>query len=322
MGSISSGFIGVATDWRGARPLGNAYLVYRYARDVLPLLETFCAVAEYGSLTRAAEHLNLSQPAVTRQLKSLERQIGAVLVTRTPQGVTLTAAGQAILPHARQALSAVRALQQAAVGVSETGRLRIAAGLMATLYVLPPVVARFRERYPQVTVELQPADQRIAVERLLEYEVDAAVIASPVKSPQVRGVPILHDPLLLITGPAAAAGPTSLSELRDCTLLVLPSTTGLHQQIVAALRELHVVAHLVEHPTAETIKSAVALGMGCSILPVSAVRDELAVGRLSGRPLTDWPGAERIIHALVRAEGRPPKAVADFVGLLRRHYRG
>src|SRR5262249_55314939 len=83
-------------------PEGNANLVYRYARDVLPLLETFCAVAEYGSLTRAAEHLNLSQPAVTRQLKTLERQLGAVLVTRTPQGVSLTAVGQAVLPHARQ----------------------------------------------------------------------------------------------------------------------------------------------------------------------------------------------------------------------------
>jgi DNA-binding transcriptional LysR family regulator len=308
---------------RSARtPEGNANLVYRYARDVLPLLETFCAVAEYCSLTRAAEHLNLSQPAVTRQLKTLERQLGAVLVTRTPQGVTLTAVGQAVLPHARQALAAVRALEQAASTASETGRLRIASGLMATLYVLPPVVARFRERYPQVQVDLQPADQRVAVERLLEYEVDAAVIASPVRSPHVRGVPILHDPLLLVTGPGAAAdGPTSLSHLRGSTVLVLPSTTGLHQQVAEALRERKVSAHLVEHPTAETIKAAVALGVGCSILPVSAVRDELAAGKLSGRPLSDWPGAERVIHALVRAEGRPPTPVADFITLLRRHYR-
>jgi DNA-binding transcriptional LysR family regulator len=312
----------LTTAWLRAAPLGNANLVYRYARDVLPLLETFCAVAEYGSLTRAAEHLNLSQPAVTRQLKTLERQLGAVLVTRTPHGVTLTAMGQAVLPHARQALSAVRAVQQAAVGASETGRLRIAAGLMATLYVLPPVVARFRERYPSVQVELQPADQRIAVERLVEYEVDAAVIASPVRSPQVRGVPILHDPLLLVTPSSAQGdGATSLSQLRENTVLVLPAATGLHQQIADALRKRKVSCRLVEYPTAETIKTAVALGMGCSILPVSAVREELASGKLSGRPLADWPGAERIIHALVRAEGRPPKPVADFITLLRRHYR-
>jgi len=77
----------------------------------------------------------------------------------------------------------------------------------------------------------------------------------------------------------------------------------------------------VEYPTAETIKTAVALGMGCSVLPVSAVREELASGKLAGRPLTDWPGAERIIHVLVRAEGRPPKPVADFIALLRGHYR-
>lgn len=291
---------------------------------MLPLLETFCAVAEYRSFTRAAEHLSLSQPAVGRQLKTLERQLGAVLVTRTPQGVTLTAVGQAVLPHARQALAAVRALQQAATSASQTGRLRIASGLMATLYVLPPVVARFREQYPQVQVDLLPADQRLAVQRLLEYEVDAAVIASPVRSPHVRGVPILHDPLLLVTVPGADAdGPTSLSQLRDSTtVLVLGSTTGLHQQIADALRERKVSARLVEYPSAETIKAAVALGVGCSILPASAMREELEAGKLLARSITDWPGAERVIHALVRAEGRPPTPVADFIRLLRRHYRG
>src|SRR5262249_9582783 len=139
------------------RLLGNANLVYRYARIVLPLLETFCAVAEFGSLTRAAEHLNLTQPAVTRQLRALERQLGAVLVSRTPHGVALTSVGEAVLPHARQALVAVRACQQAASEASagQTGRLRIAAGLMATLYVLPPVVAEFRKKHAEVEVDLQ-----------------------------------------------------------------------------------------------------------------------------------------------------------------------
>src|SRR5262249_2430886 len=138
----------------------------------------------------------------------------------------------------------------------------------------------------------------------------------------VRGVPILHDPLLLVTGPGAAAdGPTSLSQLRDSTVLVLPSTTGLHQQIADALRQRKVTAHLVEYPTAETIKAPVALGVGRSGFPGAAVRAGRTAGKLSGRPLADWPGAERAIPALVRAEGRPPTPVTDFINLLRRHYR-
>jgi DNA-binding transcriptional LysR family regulator len=304
--------------------VGNANLVYRHNSDVLPLLETFCAVAELGSLTRAAEHLNLTQPAVTRQLRTLERQLGAVLVTRTPQGVKLTAVGEAVLPHARQALAAVRAVEQAAVAATTTGvgRLRIAAGLMVTLYVLPPVVAAFRSAYPGVEVELQPAHQRVALERLLGYEVDAAVIASPVRSPQVRFVSILRDPLLLVTGPVlhVAVDPVSVEELRGANLLVLPVTTGLHEQVEGLLRQRHVDVHLVEYPTAETIKTAVALGMGITILPRSAVASELERGTLVARAFADWPDAERVIHALVRVEGRPPHHVTAFIALLRRHY--
>ena len=205
--------------------------------------------------------------------------------------------------------------------MSHARQLRIAAGLMATLYVLPPVVAEFRHSHPDVEVELQPAHQRVALERLLSYEVDAAVIATPVRSPQVEAVPILHDPLLLVT--AATAGSVeqaTLEHLRDSTLLVLPSGTGLHEQIDAALRERHVVAHLLEHPTAETIKTAVALGIGVTILPRSAVADELRRNALSAQPIADWPGAERVIHALVRAEGHPPDHVRAFISLLQNHY--
>jgi DNA-binding transcriptional LysR family regulator len=290
---------------------------------LLSWLETFCAVAELGSLTRAADHLNLTQPAVTRQLRALERQLGAVLVTRTPHGVTLTSAGEAVLPRAHQALTATRACQVAAASAAGSIALRIAAGLMATLYVLPPVMADFRAKCPEVGVDLQPADQRVAVERLLDYTVDVAVIASPVRSPQVRSVPILHDPLLLVSAPAeddASSASASLEQLHGGALLMLPASTGLHEQIEAVLRRRRVACHLVEYPTAETIKTAVALGMGSTILPASAVREEVAAKHLSARPIADWPGAERIIHVLVRAEGRPPQVVDEFITLLRGKY--
>jgi LysR family transcriptional regulator, nitrogen assimilation regulatory protein len=306
--------------------MGNANLVYRHNASVLPLLETLCTVAELGSITRAAEHLNLTQPAVTRQLRSLERQLGVVLLTRTPQGVTLTAVGHAVLPHARQALAATRALQQAAhdASSSQTRRLRIAAGLMVMLYVLPPVVSAFQSEHPLVEVDLQPLHQRLALERLLEYEADAAVIASPVRSAQVRAVPILHDPLLVVTAHPNSGGSESvaLEDLQGHTVLVLPATTGLYEQVAAALRERHVEANLVEYPTAETIKTAVALGMGSTVLPLSAVRDELSAGRLAAQTITGWPGGERVIHVLVRSEGHIPDHVNAFVSLLHRHYTG
>lgn len=103
-------------------------------------------------------------------------------------------------------------------------------------------------------------------------------------------------------------------------MLVLPTGTGLHAQIEAALRDRDVSCQLVEYPTAETIKTAVAIGVGVAILPSSAVRAEVAAGLLSVRPIADWPGATRVVRLLTRIEGRPPRAVAAFTSLLQEHY--
>jgi DNA-binding transcriptional LysR family regulator len=302
---------------------------------VIRLLETFCAVADAGSLTRAAERLHLTQPAISRQIRALERDLGVVLLARTPQGVALTPAGRAVIEPARQAVAAVRACRTAALEHRQ-GRgdgppqLRLAAGLMATLYVLPPVVARFRQLHPEVEVDLQPAHHRVAVERLLAHEVDAAVIASPVRSPLVRASPVLYDPLLLVgppgapsgAPPGAGTGPALLEELRERTVLVLPAGTGLHEQIEEGLRRHGITCRLVEHPTAETIKTAAALGMGLTILPESAVRGEARAGTLAARPFADWAEAARVIHVVVRAGGRPAAPVQAFTALLQQHYRG
>ena len=289
---------------------------------MLELLETFCAVAEAGSLTKAAERLHLTQPAITRQMRALERELGAPLLTRTSQGVALTPAGRAVLAHAREAMGAVRAARQAAAAESgdDPARLRVAAGLMATQYVLPPVVASFQVRHPAVEVELQPVHQRVAVERLLGYEADVAVIASVVRSPLVKATPVLRDPLLVVSASGGESAPLHLEALQGKTLLVLAPGTGLHELVEEALRRRGVSCHLVEHPNAETIKTAVRLGMGVSILPVSAVREELRAGTLAAREIADWPSGERVIRVLVRSSGRAPKVVSEFVSLLVESY--
>ena len=141
---------------------------------MIQLLETLCAVADAGSLTRAAERLHLTQPAISRQMRALERDLGVVLLARTPQGVALTPAGRAVIDHARRAVAAVRACRSAALehrqqGDGDAPLLRLAAGLMVTLYVLPPVVARFRRLHAEVEVDLQPTHHRVALERLLAH---------------------------------------------------------------------------------------------------------------------------------------------------------
>ncbi len=263
----------------------------------------------------------MTQPAISRQMRALERDLGAVLLSRTPQGVTLTPVGRAVLAHARQAVAAVRACRQVARGDGgdEEGerapRLVIAVGLMASLYVLRPLLATFRAQHPDVEIDLQPAPAQVALSRLLDYAVDIAVIATPVRNSLVRAMPVLHDPLLLVDAPGVTPALARLEDLRDRTVLVLPLGTGLHEQIEEALRERNIPVHPVEYPTAEPIKSAAALGIGVSVLPHSAVQEELRRGTLAGTPITDWAGAERVIQVLVRAEGRLPSHVRTFIAL-------
>jgi len=288
---------------------------------LLHLLESFCAAAETGSLNKAAEMLHLSQPAITRQIKSLEAQLGAVLLTRTPRGVELTPAGQAVLPHARAALAAVAACRHAAAQASGAGpgRLRIAAGLIITLYTLPPVITAFRAAYPAIPVDLRPGQNRDVLNQLLEYEVDVAFLASRVSAPGVKAIKLFSDPMLLVSHPAEP-----LERLRDLagrTLLVLHQGAGMRQEVEQALAQHGITCRLVEHPTVETIKTAVMLQMGVTILPASAVREEARDGRLAARPIADWPGSNRTVRAYVRAEGVLPEPVRTFIHMVKQHYR-
>jgi len=289
---------------------------------LLHLLESFCAAAETGSLSKAAEALHLSQPAITRQIKSLEAQLGAVLLNRTPQGVELTPAGQAVLPHARAALAAVAACRHAAAEASGTGpgRLRIAAGMMITLYTLPPVIAAFRAAYPSIPVDLLPGSHQDVLEQLIEYRADVAFIASDVSAPGAKAIRLFSDPMLLVSHPQSEPV-ERLADLQGRTLMVLHPRAGMRQEVERALADHGVTCRLVEHPTVETIKTAVMLQMGVAVLPASAVREEVRAGRLAARPIADWPGSSRTVRAVVRAEGSLPEQVRAFIHMVKQHYR-
>lgn len=290
---------------------------------MLHLLESFCVVVETGSLNKAAEALHLTQPAITRQIKALEAQLGAVLLNRTPHGVELTPAGQALLPHARAALVAVAACRHAVAEASGGGgpeRLRIAAGLMITLYTLPPVITAFKAAYPTISLDLVPGHHRDVLAQLLDYKVDVAFLASDVHTPETKAIKLFSDPLLLVSPPQADP-PRRLADLQGKTLLVLTPQAGLRQEVERALGDHGITCRLAEHPTVETIKTAVQLQMGATILPASAVREDVRSGRLAAQPIADWPESTRTVRAYVRSEGTLPEVVRTFIHLLKEHYK-
>ncbi|HLO04205.1 MAG TPA: LysR family transcriptional regulator [Symbiobacteriaceae bacterium] len=298
---------------------------------MLNLLETFCAVVQAGSINKAAESLHLSQPAITRQIKALEKDLGAVLLTRSTHGVELTPAGEAILPFAHQALSAVAGCRQAAARAAGQGaeRLAIASGLMILLFSLHPVIERFRELWPSVAIDLRPGNWSESIDKLLAYEVDVAFLSTPLQVAGVKGTPLFKDPLLLVGAPGsnrapngetAATMPRRLADLEGQPLLMLPPEAGLRGELGREIEARGIEPKVITHPTVETIKLAVSLGMGWTILPSSAIRDEVKAGKLAAEPIEDWAEAVRTIRAYTRAEGALPEPARHLIALMREAY--
>ena len=142
------------------------------------LLRSFLAVARTGSITRAASEVHLTQSAVSRQMKDLERSLGTALFERFGRGVNLTAAGKALVGRAERILLEARdtllAMDEIEAGVA--GELRIGATITAANYVLPDMLAPYRRKYPGVRLVLTPASTPKLVNQVLRNEVDVAVV--------------------------------------------------------------------------------------------------------------------------------------------------
>ncbi|HLN59958.1 MAG TPA: LysR family transcriptional regulator [Symbiobacteriaceae bacterium] len=293
---------------------------------MLHLLETFCAVADTGSLSKAAEALHLTQPAVTRQIKALEQDLGAVLLTRTAHGVELTPAGRAVLAHARHALVAVEGCRRAAAeATGGASQLRVAAGHMIMQHLLPPVLAKYRAEYPDVQVKLYTGHYQDCLDQLTGYQSDLALISTPVSGSGLKGVPLLVDPVVAATAPGVAltAGGREivLAELAGYPILMLPRQSGFHQQASHVLAEAGVDCPVAEHPTVEAVKTMASLNMGVALLPLSAVADEVERGRLAAATISDWPDHGRTVLAVTRSEGAVPLPVQSLLKALRAHYK-
>lgn len=292
---------------------------------MIHLLETFCAVADTGSLSKAADALHLTQPAVTRHVKALEQELGAVLLNRTSHGVELTPAGKAVLGHARQALAAVtacrRAAQEAAPGGAD--HLRVAAGHMVMQFLLPPVLAEFRSRYPSMQIQLYTGHYQECLDRLTSYQADLALISTPAAGGSLKTTPLLLDPVVAAVAPGAPLSDRaeiSLADLCGATILALSKQAGFRQSVVHVLEEAGVQVHIAEHPTVESVKTMAALNMGVAVLPRSAVEDDVQRGRLAAADIRDWPDHGRIVVAVTRSEGAVPAPVTTLLKALRARY--
>ncbi len=266
-------------------------------------LETFMAVAEEKSFSRAAVKLHRTQPAVSQVIRKLEVEMGEVLFDRAARDATLTAAGELLREYAERllnlrgeattALSELRSLHR--------GRLSVAANEYTCLYLLP-VVDVFRRLSPQIHVTVQRSLASRMAEELMQHSVELGVISYRPDDPQIRSIVVYRDELVFVMHPGhplARAKQVSIHDLGAETFVAHNVPSPLRQKVVQAFQRHRTPLNMeVELPSLEAIKRFVAMGNGVALLPGLTARQEIERGELVQLrvPELSFERRLRIIH--------------------------
>jgi len=256
-------------------------------------LETFHVVARHQSFSQAGKQLGISQPAVTQQIRRLERSLGLMLFDRTGRGVVLTDAGKTLDGFAQRIFSLLDAARDAMSNLTglQTGHLEIGASRTAGAYYVAELLDGFKKRYPGVRVSLTVGNSESILAKVLDFTLHAGLIAGPSDDPHLTSAPVIRDQMLVILPPGhALAGHSviAIPDLREHPLILREPGSATRRQIEQAFRAHGlVVTPTMELESNEAIKSAVADGIGVAIMAHAAVAQEVSAGRLITRPLRE-----------------------------------
>jgi LysR family transcriptional regulator, transcriptional activator of the cysJI operon len=301
------------------------------ARVNLNLLRIFVAVAEHRSFSRAAETLFISQPAASKAVRELERQLDLPLLEREAggaRGVRPTESGQALLEHARGIFALERAAAEdirARVGLKR-GRLTIGASTTVAGYWLPPYLAEFAAALPAIELEVQTANSRTVSRALIECRMDLALVEGPVDDPRIVVRHWRDEPLCIIAHPGSALArkpsPT-LAELNRQTWLTREPGSGTREvteRMTAACRITP--GRRIIFGSNEGIARAVAAGLGVAMLPMRVIEELSAAGAVHEVRPPSGPLPPRPLYLLLLKE-RPlsplARAFIEAIQPLERH---
>lgn len=284
----------------------------------LRALECLVAVADSGSITQAAQLLQSSQPAVSHQLASLERETRTVLLRREPRGVKLTPAGRAAVADARGAIEAAAAAVRSAraVGQAAGGVLRVVCAQSLTVPLLAAVMRRWYRRHPEVAITLRESTVMDEALGLVESdEVDVAVLTAP----SVGGftiTPVAEEEVVLAAPaghPLAEQAAVRLADLDGAPLVHFAPDNGLGAWLDQSFARAGVRPEAVMRTSVTAAAPQLAAaGLGIAVCPVSAVSD--------GFPGAVRSFAPRWVRQLVAVtSAEPDPLAARFIGDLRRH---
>jgi DNA-binding transcriptional LysR family regulator len=277
-------------------------------------LRIFQAVAEHGGYSRAAAVLFLSQPGVSLQVKALERSIGLPLFEKVGRTLHLTEAGRELLGYSERifALLDETRLVMEELGGGRRGTVKVAASTTAGIYVVPPALGAFHRQSPGVTLTLDVLNRFTVQKKLLDNEVDLAVMGLIEDTHDLEVATFVPNELVVIGSPRhpfASRTNIPLDELAGDTFLLREAGSGTRIDTERLLAARGLRPHVgMELRSSGAIKQAIAADLGIAVMPLAALELELAAGRLVLLEVIGFP-----VHrhwSLARRAGSHPSAAA------------
>jgi LysR family transcriptional regulator, regulator for metE and metH len=286
-------------------------------------LRLVSAVAELGSLTRAGDRLHLTQSALSHQLRDIESRLGAALFLRVGKRLVLTPAGERLLATARDVLDRLDRTEQDIhqMGKARAGMLRLTTECYTCYHWLPPLLVRYRKRFPQVEVRIDVGATGRPLDMLLAGKLDLAIMSSPVRDRRLVSRPVFDDELVVVAARDhrfAKQTHVRLSDLRDETLYVYPPREESRVLQEVLVPSGHVPARVEEVMLTESIAELVKAGLGVSVLARWAVQPLVDAGSIVVRPLTAR-GLRRQWRAVMLKDLAGADYIDEFIELLGKH---
>jgi len=291
----------------------------------LHLLRMFATVVRCGSFSKAADILNISQPAISKGVRDFELQVGCRLLNRSPKGVVPTPEGLALSRRADALFAVERAAEEelSALRGLHNGSLRIGASTTIATYMIPRYLGAFHRAYPGVDIHLISANTRDIAQQMVEHEIDIGLVEGPVDDKTLVAEPWRTDVMKLIAAPdhafASAREPIDPERLESEVLIVREPGSGSREVVAQALAARGIEPlRTLEIGSTAAIKQVVAAGLGVAIVSVVTVEDQVRLGRLKVLDL-DGMTIERTLWQLTSPGRVAMPAARVFAKMLQDH---
>jgi DNA-binding transcriptional LysR family regulator len=284
----------------------------------LDQLQAFEQVVAAGSVSLAAQRLNLTQPAVSLRIRQLERRLGVRLLERVGRRIAPTAAGRELLPHVRHIAAAVSEAVERMADHADTvvGRVRLGTGATACTYVLPPVLRALRGRFPRLAIEVRTGNTPDMLKALEDNAIDLAFATLPAAGRMFEASLVLTDEIVAVfaAGDEPATDGVSAAQLAELPLVLYEPGGNSRRIIDEWFRRAGVVPKpVMELGNVEAIKELVGAGLGCGMLPLLALRNP-ASGPVAARSLA--PVLHRELGIVLRRDKTPDRGLREVIKAL------